>query len=74
MPLPLEEHVNGSAPWQDSISTYIIVISKRNYINPQVNLTHLPWTNGRHFADDISRCIFVKEKLSILIKISLTFD
>ena len=29
--------------------------------------------NGRHFADDIFRCIFVDEKLCILIKISLKF-
>ena len=29
------------------------------------------WTNGRHFADDIVRCIFVNEKFCILIKISL---
>ena len=27
--------------------------------------------NGRHFADDVFRCIFVNEKFSILIKISL---
>ena len=33
-------------------------------------LTHLPWTN---VADDIFRCIFVNEKVCILIKISLTF-
>ena len=29
--------------------------------------------NGRHFADDIFRCIFVNEKLCILIQISLKF-
>ena len=29
--------------------------------------------NGRHFADDIFRCIFVNEKFCILIKISLKF-
>ena len=32
-----------------------------------------PRQNGRHFADDIFRCIFVDEKFYILIKISLTF-
>ena len=36
-------------------------------------LTLPPWTNGRHFADDISRCIFVNEKFCNLIKISLKF-
>ena len=32
-----------------------------------------PWQNGRHFEDDIFRCIFVNEELHILIKISLNF-
>ena len=29
--------------------------------------------NGRHFADDISKCIFLNENVSIGIKISLKF-
>ena len=32
-----------------------------------------PGQNGRLFADDIFRCIFVNEKFCILIKISLKF-
>ena len=32
-----------------------------------------PGQNGRHFADDIFRCIFMNEKFYILIKISLKF-
>ena len=32
-----------------------------------------PWSKGRHFADDIFRCILAKEKFSILIEISLKF-
>ena len=32
-----------------------------------------PWTNDRHFADDIFRCIFVNEKFCILIQISVKF-
>ena len=32
-----------------------------------------PGQNGRHFADDIFRCIFVNEKFCNLIKISLRF-
>ena len=32
-----------------------------------------PGQNGRHFADDIFRCIFMNEKLHILIEISLKF-
>ena len=32
-----------------------------------------PGQNGRHFADDIFRCIFLNEKFYILITISLKF-
>ena len=32
-----------------------------------------PGQNGRHFADDIFRCIFVNENFYILVKISLKF-
>ena len=32
-----------------------------------------PGKNGHHFADDIFRCIFVNEKICILIKISPKF-
>ena len=32
-----------------------------------------PGQNGRLFADDVFRCIFVNEKFCILIKISLKF-
>ena len=32
-----------------------------------------PGQNGRHFADDISKCIFMNEKFCILIQISLKF-
>ena len=31
------------------------------------------WKNGRHFADDIVKCIFIREKVCISIKISSTF-
>ena len=32
-----------------------------------------PEQNGRHFADNVFRCIFVNEKSYILIKIALKF-
>ena len=32
-----------------------------------------PTQNGRYFADDIFKCIFINEKLCILINISLKF-
>ena len=33
----------------------------------------LPGQDGRHFADDILRCLFMNEKLRILTKNSLKF-
>ena len=39
-----------------------------------LHLTHLPLgQNGRHFTNDIFRCIFMNEKFSTLIKISVKF-
>ena len=42
--------------------------SSENVIKPPS-----PGQNGRHFADDVSKCIFVKEKICILIWIKLKF-
>ena len=44
-----------------------------SFVNIIIIDSSLPGQNGRHFADDIFRCIFVNEKLCILIKISLKF-
>ena len=41
------------------------------YLNESLN-SFPPWQNGRHFLDDIIRCIFVNKKFRILIKISST--
>ena len=41
---------------------------------PRGNLKHIDAeTNGRHFPDDIFKCIFVNENVLISIKISLKF-
>ena len=32
-----------------------------------------PRTNGRHFADDIFKCIFINENVRISLKISMKF-
>ena len=40
---------------------------------PQWVNTLMPRQNGRHFADDIFKCIFFKENVWIPIKISLKF-
>ena len=37
------------------------------------NIIHLPGRDGRYFADDIFRYIFVNEKLCILVEISLKY-
>ena len=43
-------------------------------IDPSLSLNTLwPRQNGRHFADDIFKCIFLNENVSIAIKISLKF-
>ena len=36
-------------------------------------LTHPPGQNGRHFADDIFKCIFENDFFCIFIKVSLMF-
>ena len=51
-----------------------VIISGRcasGLLTPPTNSS--PGQNGRHFANDIFRCIFVNEKFCILIKISLKF-
>ena len=39
----------------------------------EYQLAHLPGQNGRHFTDNIFRCILVNDQFCILIKISLKF-
>ena len=46
----------------------IAIVHSQTIIDPS-----LPEQNGRRFADDIFRCIFVNEMVCILIKISLIF-
>ena len=43
------------------------------YDNPHLFNTLRPRQNGRHFADDIFKCIFLNENVWIPIKISLKF-
>ena len=56
---------------QDNRSIYIDRVCPGQ--SGHATLTHPPGQNGRHFADDIFRCIFVNEKFCILIWISLKF-
>ena len=50
------------------ITPFLIEKLRRGHLN-----TSSPGQNGRHFTDDIFRCIFLNEKFCILIKISLKF-
>ena len=53
-------------------SRFVLVLS-----DPREGLLWLwriyAWQNGRHFADDIFKCIFMNEKFCIFIRISLKF-
>ena len=49
----------------------LIHVSKRGH--RELLNSSLPGQNGRHFADDIFRCIFMNGKFCILIKISIKF-
>ena len=69
--------------WSSSISPYIVTIGhnvsntglhqiKNHCYGSSVNTLRLR-QNGRHFPDDIFKCIFLNENSSISIKISLKF-
>ena len=78
--------LNGSKMWITNGYEASAAVVRRHNINPLhvelfgrnvdrwLHLTH--WgarQNGRHFADDIFKCIFLNENLWISIKISLKF-
>ena len=48
------------------------VVATSNHVGGAFN-TLRPRQNGRHFADDIFKCIFLIENIWIPIKISLKF-
>ena len=54
--------------WQESKVTEWVTSGIASYL-----YTLRPRQNGRHFPDDISKCIFLNENVWILIKISLKF-
>ena len=63
--------LQNTVNWQ----TYLTLRAwKTSSVGRHNTLTHLPpGQNGRRFADDIFRCIFVNEKFCTLIKTSLKF-
>ena len=48
-----------------------LVLSKYSILSIRMVNSSPPGQNGGHFADGIFRCIFLNEKLCILIQISL---
>ena len=79
------EHPNKET-MANSVITFCVGVQfshslfRRNYIVRMDELQHSlivnsspPGQNGRHFADDVSRCISMNKKFCILITISLKF-
>ena len=65
----------GLSQIQDTIQTVnisFVVQSLNQFSMSRVN-TLRPRQNGRHFADDMFKCIFLNENVWIPIEISLTF-
>ena len=58
--------------WDSCIGPAHFSLARDNWSIISVN-TLRPRQNGRHFADDIFKCIFLNENVCILIKISLKF-
>ena len=72
IPSPFNFHVLGIRSYH-----YITMEYKLCEFNVWISHPYLtqspPGQNGRHFADDVSICIFMNEKLCIWIRISLKF-
>ena len=62
-------HLVGAVPIVDTYSSGLTWCSTSTFV---FNLSP-PGQNGRHFEDDIYRCILVNEKFWILNEISLKF-
>ena len=65
----LSSPARGLTQWENTLLNYIDAQKQ-----PWDNINTLsPRQNGRHFADDIFKCIFFNENICISIKISLKF-
>ena len=49
------------------------IIADNNFMNCHAFDILRPRQNGRHFADNILKCVFLKENIWMLLKISLKF-
>ena len=60
--------------WNEILLKYVCKCLMDKVINIGSCLNTLrPWQNGRHFSDDIFKCIFLNENVWISNKISLKF-
>ena len=59
--------------YSDSVITQIKTQVFTHNTNPISHNTLRPRQNGRHFAEDVFKCIFCNQNLCILIKILLKF-
>ena len=67
-PIPVQvELIHG--PVRDG---YLLVWSSAGMESASIN-TLRPGQNGRHFADNVFKCIFLSENVRIALKISLEF-
>ena len=66
---------NAAFGWNHfyAIICYIVFLNRFIFTSQKAFNSSPPGQNGRHFADDLLRCIFVNEKCGILIRIALTF-
>ena len=55
------------------VTWHTLLVIHRSTVKDDTFNSLRPRPNGRHFADDIFKCIFLNEDVSIFIKISLKF-
>ena len=61
-------HINRSSCIRPGFPATSLTTTTTTTKTTTTTTTTTPWQNGRHFTDDIFRCIFVNEKFSILLK------
>ena len=70
-PLPCQADTHGDS--NPSCLPYVYRIISNNVNSEEELNTSRPRQNGRHFSDDIFKCIFLNENVWILILISMKF-
>ena len=65
--------LTGDKPLSEAMVTQLSMYIHHQQASKSLLTPFPPGQNGHHFADNIFRCIFLKENAWILIKISLNF-